>query len=146
MNRYSQYALAIAYTANAMRGMLDKQGQPMIEHALRVALTLKDLDEKIVAVLHDVIEDCEKVTLVDLSFIFPSDIVSAVDAISKRNNESYIEFIKRCCLNDIARRVKKEDIMDNNSSIRLYKLDPNKRMQLRLKYAKALNYINNYNK
>ena len=48
-------AIAIAATAHA--GQKDKGGHPYILHPLRVMLALQKEDERIVAVLHDVVED-----------------------------------------------------------------------------------------
>ncbi len=50
-------AITIAATAHA--GQIDKAGAPYILHPLRVMLRVTTEAERITAVLHDVIEDCE---------------------------------------------------------------------------------------
>jgi len=49
---------AIAIAAEGHAGQLDKAGAPYVLHPLRLMLAVKTLDERIVAVLHDVVEDC----------------------------------------------------------------------------------------
>ena len=56
-------ALNIAYKAHI--GQLDKGGSPYILHPVRVALHCQTEDEKIVALLHDVVEDTS-ITFEDL--------------------------------------------------------------------------------
>jgi len=50
---------AIALAANSHAGVTDKAGAPYILHPLRVMMKMKTIDEKIVAVLHDVVEDTD---------------------------------------------------------------------------------------
>lgn len=131
---------AITIATNAHINQLDKCGEPYIFHPFRVMITVNTLKERIVAVLHDVLEDTD-ITIEVLKNYFTNDIIEALIAITKNNGETYQEFIKRCCLNSLAMSVKRADISDNNSSIRLYKLDLETRKFLRNKYAKAINYI-----
>jgi (p)ppGpp synthase/HD superfamily hydrolase len=49
-------AIAIAATGHA--GQTDKAGAPYVLHPLRVMLHVVTDDERIVAVLHDLVEDC----------------------------------------------------------------------------------------
>jgi len=63
-NSLLEKALTIAYTAHA--GQVDKAGEPYILHPLRVMLKMRSDEEKIVALLHDVVEDTD-ITLADLT-------------------------------------------------------------------------------
>ena len=49
---------AITIALNAHKGQIDKGGNPYILHPLRVMLSLTGEDERVVGVLHDVVEDC----------------------------------------------------------------------------------------
>ena len=49
---------AIKIAVEAHTGQLDKGGNPYILHPLRVMLSLETEEERIVGVLHDVVEDC----------------------------------------------------------------------------------------
>lgn len=106
---------AIEIMKQAHAGQVDKAGTPYQRHPSRIAAKFwieDDADAAIVAALHDTVED-SWVTFKYLEDRFPSYIVDAVDAITRRDNETYRLYIKRCCQNDIARRVKKADVEDN---------------------------------
>lgn len=107
-------ALNIAIGAHA--GQLDKQGKPYIDHVLRVVEAVQDGEEQAVAALHDVIEDTP-VTLDELRMggFFPPHVIDAVDAITRRDDETYSEYITRVARNDLARTVKIADLRDNLS-------------------------------
>ena len=90
----------------------DKTGQPFIGHPLRVMALMPTETEKVVAVLHDLVEDTA-FTVQQLEYMFPAYITDAVDAISRRKGETYKQFIARCAQNPIAKSVKGADITDN---------------------------------
>lgn len=103
----------------------DLGGMPYILHPLRVMSNCHDIKEKIVGVLHDVIEDTD-VTLDDLRDMgFSEEIIDAVDAISRRLDEKYSDYINRLSKNPIAVNVKIEDIKDNLDLTRLNKAKKN---------------------
>lgn len=79
----------------------------------------QDDDAVIVAILHDAIEDSD-FTLKDLDdHGFPSHIIAAVDAITKRYfGETYDEYMDRVKQNDLAQIVKIADSMFNLRSSR----------------------------
>lgn len=110
---------AISLASQAHFGQSDKAGQPYILHPLRVMMRLAADDERIVAVLHDVVED-SNITLDDLLKLgFSEEIVSALDCLTKREGEPYSEFLDRVSTNALARAVKIEDIRDNLDPARL---------------------------
>lgn len=114
---------AIELAIAAHRGDVDKGGQPYILHPLSLMLQLherdSDLDAMIVAVLHDTVEDSD-LTLGDLKAEGFSDaVVTAVDALTKREGESYQDFISRLGPNPLARRVKIADLEHNMDVRRL---------------------------
>lgn len=112
---------AIKLAADAHAGQVDKAGQPYILHPLRVMLAMKTDDERIVAVLHDVVEDspisCDEL---QQRYGFSPLIVQAVAALTRGRGEYYFDFIRRLAPNPIARAVKIADIRDN--------LDPNRKV------------------
>lgn len=109
---------AIILATVAHRGQLDKAGEPYILHPLRVMLNFSDLPGRMVAVLHDVVEDTS-VTLAELGDRgYPQDVIDAVDALSRRKGaETYMEFVGRAKKDPLAKRVKVADIVDNMSRI-----------------------------
>lgn len=108
-----RFEAAASIAAIAHEGMVDKAGAPYIGHCLRVAAALIGEPDKVVGVLHDVIEDCDinidDPVLADLNH---AERV-ALDAISKRPGEDYVDYLKRVAANPIARRVKLADLDDN---------------------------------
>lgn len=124
----------------AHKNQVDKNGKPYFEHPMRVAtpfLEAADLEAATVAVGHDLVED----TWVTLGFLedrFPDVIVDAIDAITRRENETYRQYIRRCCDNDIARRVKRVDVGDNLRPERRFSSSPLER------YYKTLAWIDGY--
>lgn len=104
---------AIHIAAKAHQGQVDKAGYPYILHPLRAMFSRKDETERICAVLHDVIEDTD-VTFKDLrNEGFSEEVLAALDALTKRDNENYDEFIDRVLKNKIACHVKLADLFDN---------------------------------
>src|SRR6266478_4647694 len=111
-----QSAIMLAITAHW--GQTDKAGLPYILHPLRVMSSFVGADDgeaRIVAVLHDVIEDTD-VTLHQLRGKGYSEaVVAAIDALSRRKGEPYKAYIKRVSKNKLATRVKMADLLDNLS-------------------------------
>lgn len=104
---------AILIAARAHEGQKDKAGQPYILHPLRVMFNRKNETEMICAILHDVIEDTD----ISIDYLrqegFSEAILDALDALTKRDNEDYDDFIDRVIKNKIACQVKLADLMDN---------------------------------
>lgn len=110
---------AIILAARAHAGQVDKGGEPYILHPLRVMLAQESEVARICAVLHDVLEDTP-VTREDLLREgFSLEIVTALEALSKRPGEDYELFIDRILGNELACRVKAADIRDNMNLDRL---------------------------
>jgi len=104
---------AIEIAVNAHRHQLDKGGAPYILHPLRVMLAMETLEERIAAVLHDVVED-SNVTLDNLKQEgFSDEVVVAVGMLTRKKDEDYKTFIRRVSVNKLARRVKMADLQDN---------------------------------
>lgn len=111
--------VAIRLATNAHGGQFDKAGQPYILHPLRVMLSMMTIEEKIVAVLHDVVEDTD-VTLENLKMFFPDEIVDAIETLTHREGENYHDYIMRISQgSSLARRVKMADLRDNMNRDRI---------------------------
>lgn len=134
------YIDAFDLALQAHKNQVDKCGEPYFLHPMRIAAHFQELDDAdaaIVAALHDTVED-SWVTLEYLEDRFPSYIVDAVDALTRREGETYRQYIKRLCRNDVARRVKVEDIKDNLRPERMFVGAPLGR------YYRALGWIRGY--
>lgn len=114
---------AIRIAVEAHRGQVDKAGKPYILHVLRVMHTVVGEQAQMVAVLHDVVEDCEGWTLERLlDEGFDQAVVEGVDAVTRREGESYLAFIDRAKLSPLGRVVKLADLEDNMNVRRLPKV------------------------
>ncbi len=110
---------AIALAVKAHWGQVDKNGQPYILHPLRVMFSLHGQAEQVVGVLHDVVEDSDT-TYDDLRDMgYSQEIIKALDAVTRRDNETYEEFVSRSEENPISCRVKLADLEDNMDLKRL---------------------------
>ena len=104
---------AVEIAAKAHAGQVDKAGSPYLLHPLRVMLQMKRDEDRIAAVLHDVVEDTV-VTLDDLKLEgFSQEILDAVAALTKAPGETRIDAAHRVAKNPVARRVKLADVADN---------------------------------
>lgn len=132
---------AIMVAANAHEGQVDKLGHPYILHPLRVMLSFghDEVDERIVAVLHDVLEDTDitQLDLISMGVSFSQH--SAISALTHKENEPREVYIRRVMKNRLARRVKIADINDNLSRIEYLPVETQDR--LRAKYAADLRLI-----
>ncbi len=104
---------AIIIAAKAHEGQTDKAGAQYLLHPLRMMLRLSTTDERITAVLHDVVEDCG-VSLEELRAEgFSKTIIDAIDSVTRRPEEPYEDFILRGAANSVGRNVKLADLEDN---------------------------------
>lgn len=112
---------AILLATNAHAGQYDKAGQPYILHALKVLHYTKSTDEELqcIAVLHDVVEDCD-VSWEDLVSAGMSDrVIKGVMALTKQRGQSYSEYQACVFANVDAMRVKLADLRHNSDIRRL---------------------------
>ena len=106
---------AVVLAAQAHRGQIypSLSSEPFILHPLRVMLRMASDDERIAAILHDVIEDTA-CTLNDLRRAgYTEHIISALDCLTRRDGETYEAYIERVSGDALARRVKLADLSEN---------------------------------
>ncbi|WP_164007555.1 GTP pyrophosphokinase [Pyxidicoccus trucidator] len=115
---------ALALAVQAHHGQRDKAGQPYILHPLRVMMRLETEAERTVALLHDVVEDTPW-TLERLRALgYPEGVLAALDALTRRDGETYEAFVERLRPDALARRVKLADLEDNMDVRRLTQVTP----------------------
>lgn len=122
-------------------GQTDKAGRPYIEHLTRVLLRVQmdggDRFQQIAALLHDSIED-EKTTADELLALgVPSEAVVLVQALTKREEQSYEDYLRGLIGRYRVVTVKMADLDDNSDPERLELLPERQRMRLQAKYAQA---------
>lgn len=131
-------AVELAFTKHS--GQTDKAGKKYITHVIRVCAKCHTDEERIVAMLHDTIEDTD-VTIETLNEQgFPIDIINAVLSVTKVKGESYEDFIRRAAMSPIGRKVKLADLEDNMTVQRLTSvtIDDVERLN---RYVKAWHYL-----
>jgi len=132
---------AIEISVEAHKGQLDKGGSPYILHPLRVMGNVDGESEKIVAVLHDVVEDSNWTFEALLAEGFSNEVIEALKSVTKNSdNEDYDSFIQRAMQNPIGRKVKIADLRDNLDVTRIAELG-DKDLQRINKYKKALKIL-----
>jgi (p)ppGpp synthase/HD superfamily hydrolase len=104
---------AIALAAQSHAGQRDKQGLEYILHPLRVMMRVDNDQARIVAVLHDTLEDTS-LTEADLRReSFSEEIIEAVKLVTHDKKEPYADYVVRCNSHPLARAVKLADLEDN---------------------------------
>lgn len=121
----------------AHRGQVDKGGEPYILHPIAVMMRMETVEERIVALLHDVVEDSEWESSDLRAAGFSEEVLTAVDAVTRRTDESYEQFIGRIAKNSLATRVKCADLEENMNLSRLNKQPTEKDRQRVAKYQAA---------
>lgn len=129
---------AIAIAAEAHAGQVDKAGAPYILHPLRVMLSLSTPEERMVAILHDVCEDCPGWDFNRLRAEgFAEAVIAGLQSVTKREGEDYDAFVHRAAADPIGRRVKRADLADNADLSRI--AQPTEKDRARLeKYKRAI--------
>lgn len=100
---------------------VDKGGHPYIGHLVRVSEGCTSYEAKIAGLLHDIIED----TICTPEILFqegiPQNIIDIVLLVSRKDNETYSEFIDRLIEsnNKYAMELKSSDLNDNCDLTRL---------------------------
>ena len=128
---------AIEIAKEAHKGQLDKSGKDYIGHPLRVMEMGKTEEEKIVGVLHDVVDDTAWTFEALEAEGFSPEVIAALRCVTKiSENENYDDFIERVRKNPLAVAVKINDLSDNMDIRRLPYLSDKDVKRLK-KYLKA---------
>ncbi len=133
------YGKALELCTEKHAGQVDKAGKPYLGHIARVAGEFYD-EKAIVALLHDIVEDTDVNPGELLQKGFTKEIVDAVVAITKKENESYESFIERVGKNKMAREVKIADLEDNMNIRRLPRISEEDMVRLN-NYLSAWRYL-----
>lgn len=132
---WSDLNRAIKFATDAHAGQFDKAGEPYIEHCLRVMLNCETIEEKIVALLHDVIED-KRATFEEVEKLFGYNIAHYCDILNRKTQDD-LQYYRNVSILETTLKVKHADIDDNCNRKRLIKLDKKTSVRLISKYARA---------
>ena len=121
-------------------GQKDKAGMDYYFHPMRVSMKCNLIESKTVALLHDIVEDTsmtfEKLRIAQ----FSEEIIDGVRAVTRKDGESYADFIARAAKNDLGHAVKINDLEDNMNITRLPNLSEKDCHRLN-KYLHAWRYL-----
>jgi len=132
-------AISIAIDAHA--NQLDKYGAPYIGHVMRVMQQGKTDDERILGVLHDVVEDSPWTIEQLIDKGLQPHIAEALRCLTKlSDDEDYDHFIARILPNRLACVVKLNDLTDNMDIRRMPAVTEKDAARLN-KYLQAYNKI-----
>ena len=134
------YDKALQIAVRAHKGQKDKAGHDYILHPIRVSERCDDPRAKIVALLHDTIEDTDVTADYLREEGFTEEIVEAVLAVTRREGKEYDDYVRRAAQNELGRMVKRADLEDNMDIRRLPELTDRDVERLR-KYLRAWQYI-----
>lgn len=136
LSEISDYKRALIIVDVMFKDVKDKSGEPYINHLLTVSNNLDTPSEKIVGLLHDLVEDTDT-TFEELKEVrFNDTIIEALKLVTKKEGESYPDFIDRIINsnNIIALKVKIKDMENNMDPNRLDKLPDDLKEKLQNKY------------
>lgn len=142
MSSLERLAFGIAFGAHTGIGQKDYAGLEYINHPLALYNMCETEDERIVALLHDVVEDTD-ITISDLEIFFSPVIIEAIKAITHEkvyDKKAYMEGIKA---NVLARRVKIMDLKHNMDRTRLESLLEWHDKRVENQYKWNLEYLEN---
>lgn len=129
--------LAFNIANRAFKGKTDKGGKDYFNHLVRVAENFKE-DEflYIIAILHDLLEDCPEWNVKSLSCLFDENIVKTIDLLTRKENQEYFDYIDSINQNSWATKIKLADLKDNMDITRLETITDKDYQRLN-KYLKA---------
>ena len=133
---------AIADAAVAHQGQKTKDGLPYILHPLHVMQQVPEHEpmKRIVAVLHDIVEDCDLWTIERVSQNYGVLVAAAVDGLSRRDGESYDDMLVRCKSHPISTEIKLLDLRHNSDLFRQQRLNDRDLRRVQ-KYHRARVYL-----
>jgi hypothetical protein len=138
-----QYIKALDLASLKHREQKDKAGMPYFGHIARVSNACKTGPAKVVALLHDIIENTDVTEEYLEEKGIAEFVIKAVLCLTHKKGEAYDDFIHRTAKNPIAREVKIADLEDNMDVRRLENVTEEdfKRMD---KYLNAWKYLKSY--
>lgn len=137
-----QFQIALELAVEKHKNQTDKAGNPYILHPLHVMENVNSKEGKIVAILHDIIEDTDITEDYLFKIGLSKRIVDAVVALTRSEDMDYQEYIKNLSSNPLAKEVKLADLEHNMDLKRLPTLEE-KDLERNRKYQIAYHYLIN---
>ena len=137
-----RYNKILPFIFEVHENQFDKGGSPYVLHPITIALMCDSESEKIVALLHDVIEN-SNYTLEDLRSRFSLSLTEqrALKVLTRDKSISYRDYIRRIAFHPLAIKVKKAELLHNMDLTRLQSVSQ-KDLERNKKYQKAYDFLN----
>ena len=137
-----QFQIALELAVEKHKNQTDKAGNPYILHPLHVMENVNSKEGKIVAILHDIIEDTDVTEDYLLKIGLSKRIVDAVVALTRSEDIDYQEYIKNLSSNPLAKEVKLADL-EHNMDLKRLPTWEEKDLERNRKYQIAYHYLIN---
>lgn len=122
-------------------GQLDRGGNPYMTHVNSVVDGVELAEEKIIAYLHDTLEDTEMTVGKLRQHRVPDFIITHIELLThKKEKEDYLDYVRRLTYFPFAKNVKLADLKNNMDTSRLKKVTEKDKERLK-KYRKALKIL-----
>lgn len=132
---------AISFSIDKHRGQNDLGGDEYILHPIRVMNNVEGEFKKIIAILHDIVEDTD-VSLDEIEKEFGIEVKEKIGLLTHKKDMSYDDYIKRISKDLIATEIKIADLKDNLMPARLRKIKARyKNLDRVKKYLKSLDFL-----
>lgn len=136
-----QLEIAIELAIKYHKGQIDKGGNAYILHPLGVMNDVDRMESKIVAMLHDIIEDTECTIDILREWGINEDTIESINTLTRKEGMSYMEYITEISYDLIATEVKLADLKCNMDLSRLNRKITNKDLERNKKYMKAYYFL-----
>jgi (p)ppGpp synthase/HD superfamily hydrolase len=131
---------ALKFAMEKHEGQFDKAGEKYILHPLHVALQMHTEEEKIIALLHDVLEDTDA-TEEDLRDLgLSEETIGHIKVLTRAEDMTYNDYIENISKDKVAKKIKLKDLEHNMDTSRL-KGDKEKTERLMKRYESAYKYL-----
>lgn len=137
-----QFQKALELAVKKHKNQVDKAGNPYILHPLHIMESVKNKDAKIVALLHDIIEDTDVTEDYLLKIGISKDIVDAVVLLTHNEGTDYQEYVKNLSSSPLAKEVKMADL-EHNMDLRRLPILKQRDLDRNRKYQIAYHYLLN---
>lgn len=124
---------------------VDKGGNPYMIHLLSVSCFMENEFDKVVAILHDILEDTEVTREELLNFGYPKEILETIEILTRKEKEEYSVYIERIISSNnlTALNVKLYDLKNNMDISRIKNPTPKDFERIETRYRKSYIKIEN---
>jgi len=139
MDLNTAYENALMLAIKGHEGQYDKGGMPYINHPMAVSTYCDTKEAKIVALLHDTLEDTD-ITYEEICEGCGKEIADLVQMMTHDDSVPYMDYVKFVGQNPVTREVKLADLRHNTQPGRIIDMTEKDHERMR-KYRTAIEYL-----